>query len=171
AADGLWNSAVYYVMRDSHQFLWLCTGDGLSRFDGSRFVNYKIPAASLGQHFIYMLETHEGVYWIISDVGQLYRYDPQTTSTFGLAGGRVADSDGRLSLNAQRMLDESFSNVLFRTLFEDSSGNLWAGENHGLALIERNDETFKLQAIPLNLPPEIGTDVAISVIGEGQDGS
>src|SRR5215467_9550725 len=88
-ADGLWNSAVYYIMRDSHQFLWLCTGDGLSRFDGSRFVNYKIPAASLGQHFVYMLETHGGVNWIISDVGQLYRYDPQTTSTLGPAGGRV----------------------------------------------------------------------------------
>jgi signal transduction histidine kinase/streptogramin lyase len=170
-ADGLWNSAVYYIMRDSHQFLWLCTYDGLSRFDGSRFVNYKIPAAFPGQHFIFMLESHEGVYWIISDGGQLYRYGPQTTSTVGPVRGRVADNDGRFSLNAQRMSDESFSNVSFRTLYEDSSGNLWAGNNHGLALIERDHDTFKLQAIPLNLPPEIGTDVAISVISEGQDGS
>src|SRR5215471_10359893 len=169
-ADGLWNSAVYYIMRDSHQFLWLCTYDGLSRFDGSRFVNYKIPAAFPSQHFMYMLETHEGVYWIISDGGQLYRYDPRT-STMGPVGGRVADRDGRFSLDAERMSDESFSNASFRTLYEDSSGNLWAGDNHGLALIERNNETLKRQAVPLNLPPEIGTDVAISVISEGQDGS
>lgn len=170
-ADGLWNSAVYYIMRDSHQFLWFCTYDGLSRFDGSRFVNYKIPAASPGQHFIYILETHAGVYWIISEGGQLYRYDPQATSTVAPVRGRVADSDGRFSLDAQRMSDESFSNVSFRILYEDSSGNLWAGDNHGLALIERNNETFKLRTIPLNLPPEIGTNVAINVISQGQDGS
>src|SRR5215467_7949520 len=90
-ADGLWNSAVYSIMRDSHQFLWLSTGDGLSRFDGSRFVNYKIPAASPSQHFIYMLETHGGVYWIISAGGQLYRHDPQTTTILGPVRGRAAD--------------------------------------------------------------------------------
>src|SRR5215471_9954451 len=162
-ADGLWNSAVYYIMRDSHQFLWLCTYDGLSRFDGSRFVNYKVPAAFPGQHFIYMLETHGGIYWIISGGGQLYRYDPQAV---GPVRGRLADSDGRFSLNAQRMSDESFSNVSFRTLYEDSLGNLWAGDNHGLALIERNHETFKRQAVPLNLPREIGADAAVSVITE-----
>src|SRR5215831_3664811 len=52
-ADGLWNSAVSYIMRDSHGFLWFCTRDGLSRFDGYRFVNYKIPAAA-DPNVIYM---------------------------------------------------------------------------------------------------------------------
>jgi ligand-binding sensor domain-containing protein len=41
-ADGLWSSAISYLMCDSHGFIWLCTRDGLSRFDGYRFVNYKI---------------------------------------------------------------------------------------------------------------------------------
>ncbi len=178
-ADGLWNSAVSYIMRDSHQFLWFCTQDGLSRFDGSRFVNYKIPTAFPTQQVVYMLETHGGVYWIISGEGQLYRYDPQATLAIGPGRGRVLNSDGRVLLSAQRMTDESFSNKSFQTLYEDSSGNLWAGyeessgelRERGLALIKHNNETFKLQTIPLNLPRELAGGVSVSVISEGQDGS
>src|SRR5712691_2234450 len=102
-ADGLWNSAVYYIMRDSHHFLWFCTYDGLSRFDGSRFVNYKLPAASPTQQVSYMLETYSGVYWIISGDGRLYRYDPQAALAVDSGRGRVPDSDGRLLLSAQPM--------------------------------------------------------------------
>jgi ligand-binding sensor domain-containing protein len=42
SADGLWSGFINYVMRDSHGFIWFCTRDGLSRFDGYRFTNYKI---------------------------------------------------------------------------------------------------------------------------------
>src|SRR6516162_99053 len=76
-ADGLWNSAVSYIMRDSHGFLWFCTRDGLSRFDGYRFVNYRIPAAA-DPNVTYMLETRRGVYWIVTNSGGLYRYDPRS---------------------------------------------------------------------------------------------
>src|SRR5215203_5114671 len=42
SADGLGSSFVDYLMRDSRGFMWFCTRDGLSRFDGSSFVNYQI---------------------------------------------------------------------------------------------------------------------------------
>src|SRR2546423_1771557 len=42
SADGLGSSLVTSLMRDSRGFLWACTRDGLSRFDGSRFVTYQI---------------------------------------------------------------------------------------------------------------------------------
>lgn len=40
--DGLWSDILNYMMRDSRGFIWLCTRDGLSRFDGYRFTNYRI---------------------------------------------------------------------------------------------------------------------------------
>jgi ligand-binding sensor domain-containing protein len=39
-ADGLARDAVKCIVRDSRGFLWLCTDEGLSRFDGHTFANY-----------------------------------------------------------------------------------------------------------------------------------
>jgi hypothetical protein len=37
--DGLWSSFINHMMRDSRGFIWFCTRDGLSRFDGYGFTN------------------------------------------------------------------------------------------------------------------------------------
>src|SRR5215472_11408727 len=39
-ADGLANNHVKHIRSDSRGFLWLCTDEGLSRFDGQSFTNY-----------------------------------------------------------------------------------------------------------------------------------
>ena len=39
-ADGMLRDEVYRVKQDSRGFLWFCTADGLSRFDGYGFANY-----------------------------------------------------------------------------------------------------------------------------------
>ena len=41
-ADGLARSGVFKIVRDPRGFLWFCTYDGLSRFDGHEFVNYTV---------------------------------------------------------------------------------------------------------------------------------
>jgi ligand-binding sensor domain-containing protein len=38
--SGLPHNRVNKIYRDSKNFLWICTDDGLSRFDGHQFVNY-----------------------------------------------------------------------------------------------------------------------------------
>lgn len=75
-ADGLWSSAVNYVMRDSHGFIWLCTRDGLSRFDGYDFVNYRVNDDPASAYVNSIFETSKGVYWIITQGGSAYRFDP-----------------------------------------------------------------------------------------------
>ena len=40
ASNGLAHNRIRSVLADSRGFLWFGTADGLSRFDGSRFVNY-----------------------------------------------------------------------------------------------------------------------------------
>jgi ligand-binding sensor domain-containing protein len=168
-ADGLWSSSVYYIMRDSHQFLWFCTYDGLSRFDGSRFVNYKLPDTSPTQWVRYILETRKGVYWIISGNGQLYRYDPELTLSPKPGQAKMPDNHGRVLLNVQAVSGES----RFSTVYEDRSGNLWAGGQQGLFPIGRNNRgTFEVQTPPLelNLPKALGV-AGINVIREERDGS
>src|SRR5437879_13832755 len=41
-ADGLPNNVINKIVRDSRGFLWFCTGEGLSRFDGYSFTNYGV---------------------------------------------------------------------------------------------------------------------------------
>src|SRR5215831_9218360 len=63
-ADGLWSGFIQQIVRDSHGFIWFCTRDGLSRFDGYRFTNYKIAGGPVAQNFTFIFESHDGVYWI-----------------------------------------------------------------------------------------------------------
>ncbi len=41
-ADGLPHNSINRIVRDSRGFLWFCTGEGLSRFDGYSFINYGV---------------------------------------------------------------------------------------------------------------------------------
>jgi len=39
-ADGLPHDHINRIVQDSKGFIWLCTGEGLSRFDGYKFTTY-----------------------------------------------------------------------------------------------------------------------------------
>jgi ligand-binding sensor domain-containing protein len=69
ASDGLAHSRIRCVVPDSRGFLWFCTTEGLSRFDGSRFVNYGpeqgLPHPSVEE----FVEVGPGVYWIATFSG------------------------------------------------------------------------------------------------------
>ena|SRR5215475_9314925 len=42
-ADGLVRDEINRIVQDSHGYLWFCTAEGLSRFDGYKFTNYTTP--------------------------------------------------------------------------------------------------------------------------------
>src|SRR6185295_13810256 len=73
SADGLGSSFVDYLMRDSRGFMWFCTRDGLSRFDGSRFVTYRIGDKNSPPGIEGITETSGGVYWLTTTTG-FYRF-------------------------------------------------------------------------------------------------
>jgi ligand-binding sensor domain-containing protein len=63
-ADGLAHNVINKIVRDSRGFLWFCTEEGLSRFDGYSFTNFGmeqgLPHASVND----LLETRGGDYWM-----------------------------------------------------------------------------------------------------------
>src|SRR5689334_16765327 len=73
--DGLAHNRVKRIVQDSHGFLWFCTADGLSRFDGARFTSYRVedglPAPSVND----LLETTDGVYWVATNTVGVVRFD------------------------------------------------------------------------------------------------
>src|SRR5262249_3902184 len=75
-ADGLPNNIINKIVRDSRGFLWFCTNEGLSRFDGYAFTNYGIdqglPHATVND----FLETRSGEIWIATNGGLVF-FNPQ----------------------------------------------------------------------------------------------
>src|SRR5260370_41981147 len=78
-ADGLARDQVNWIMQDSSGFLWFCTSEGLSRFDGYTFTNYGVDQGLPSNQTYYMIEAHDGVYWIATGDG-LVRFDPQSAA-------------------------------------------------------------------------------------------
>src|SRR5262249_30494570 len=62
--DGLAHNFINKIVRDSRGFLWFCTGDGLSRFDGYTFTNYGTDQGLPHREVADLLETRSGEYWV-----------------------------------------------------------------------------------------------------------
>src|SRR5262245_41082274 len=74
SADGLGSSASFYVVRDPRGFIWLCSRDGLVRFDGYRFITYRIGNDDADPAVFSLLPTSSGSYWINLNTGTDYRF-------------------------------------------------------------------------------------------------
>jgi signal transduction histidine kinase/ligand-binding sensor domain-containing protein len=110
-ADGLARDFVLCIEQDSHGFLWFCTAEGLSRFDGYRFTSYRVEQGLPANFVTDFLETRHGSYWIATE-GGLARYDP--------AG--PPPRFHRVALPG---------NAVPSVLYEDRAGAVWCGASTG----------------------------------------
>ncbi|MBW4888529.1 response regulator [Mucilaginibacter sp. HMF5004] len=86
AEDGLSHEKVTSILKDKAGFIWFGTWDGVNRFDGHTFVNYKSYAgdnSNLRNNRIFALtEDHAGYLWILTDERQVYRFDKKNGHFF-----------------------------------------------------------------------------------------
>src|SRR5215216_4597816 len=68
-ADGLARDGIYKIVSDPRGFLWFCTYDGLSRFDGYEFVNYSVAQGLPHRLVSDLLITRSGEYWVATSAG------------------------------------------------------------------------------------------------------
>jgi ligand-binding sensor domain-containing protein len=74
-ADGLARDQINRIVQDSKGFLWFCTTEGLSRFDGYKFTNYGTEQGLAGRVVNDFLESRTGLYWVATNQG-LCRFIP-----------------------------------------------------------------------------------------------
>src|SRR5260370_31179318 len=67
--DGLVRNWIKRIRRASRGYLWLCTVDGMSIFDGSRFKNFTTSDGLPSRLVNDVLETHDGEYFIATNAG------------------------------------------------------------------------------------------------------
>jgi signal transduction histidine kinase/ligand-binding sensor domain-containing protein len=165
--DGLWSDILNYMMRDSRGFIWFCTRDGLSRFDGYRFINYRIGDDRSSQNFTYMYESRDGIFWIALGDGRFYRYDPRTPiAATPPAQTNQPNNDSRVSLPAELVS----SNFLLTGMIQDRNGHLWA-VGPGLFLVEETAGHVSRSEVDLHLPQRWKPSFVASKLAEGSDGS
>lgn len=158
SADGLGSSFINYLMRDSRGFLWVCTRDGLSRFDGSSFVTYQVGDGNAPPGIEQIIETSKGIYWIVT-TGGLYRFDPNAPLT-----AHESNRGDRPTLNAQFVSDSR------GLLYKDRSGSLWLAGSGLHRVIERDGKPI-FESVALNLPGNLSQAFYINNLCEAQDGS
>lgn len=120
--DGLANNVVNRIVRDSHGYLWICTREGLSRFDGYSFTTYGLVDGLPGAGINDLIETNEGGYWIATNRG-LVRFDP--------LGTRRAPKGARPMFTTFLPEADPQTHDVWR-LLQDRAGTIWVGTAVGL---------------------------------------
>ncbi|HEV7902830.1 MAG TPA: two-component regulator propeller domain-containing protein, partial [Pyrinomonadaceae bacterium] len=167
SADGLGQNRVKRIVRDSRGFLWFCTADGLSRFDGYRFTTYDtsqgLPYPSIND----LLETRAGVYWLASNGGGVFRFN-LSEGAHAVAGGVASNGQteqARSRFTVYKLGDTPRTNRPNR-LFEDAAGRLWAGTDDGVYVLDESAGMKAFQRVEFETG---GKDTVIPVWAFAED--
>ena len=157
-ADGLPRDLVQRIVRDSHGFLWFCTGDGLSRFNGYEFTNYGVEHGLPHPFINDLLETRRGVYWIATNGGGVARFNPSAL--------RNEQPQTRNLFTVYPVGDEPTTNRV-NVLYEDRAGQVWAGTDDGLFCLDETGGQVSFRRVSLNLQK----DIPVRDVVEDREGS
>ncbi len=140
-ADGLRRDNVSRIRQDSRGFLWFCTGEGLSRFDGVGMTNFTVADGLPSRITNDFLETENGTIYIATAKG-LARLNPN--------GLRGSPETPLFTI----FLPENPKAEKIQVLYEDRNNQIWVGTSDGLyKLIESGSRTvFEAAALGEPLP-------------------
>lgn len=132
AEDGLPQHTIMSIMQDRKGYMWFSTWNGLSKFDGYNFHNYKIQQGDLyhmrTNRIDYICEDKYGFIWTLPYDREVQRFDPRTEKFMGL-----------------RSLSQ-YKDLTFFTkqIITTPSGKVWlTSDNMGCICIE--DSIFSVQ--------------------------
>ncbi len=120
--DGLPTNVIAAVAQDEHQFIWVGTGNGLSRYDGYHFRVFRKgdKANTIPSNQISCLVSDDGFIW----VGTWNGLCKINTTTLAVT---------RVDLGAHRIV---------RALFKDKDDILWIGTATALLRYDKKDNNF-----------------------------
>ncbi|MGO4879744.1 MAG: two-component regulator propeller domain-containing protein [Bryobacteraceae bacterium] len=134
-ADGLAGNTIDRIVTDSHGFLWFCTREGLSRFDGYQFQNFG-QAQGLPPDTSDLLEAADGDYWIATANGVARFHPASPNPEFKVYRGSNPESR------------------VVNALAADPAGGIWAGTRVGLYHLDRTADDWQLRLVDIGLPSQ-----------------
>jgi PAS domain S-box-containing protein len=159
--DGLSQNTVFALLQDHQGFLWVATQDGLDRYDGYTFTEFKNDpqdANSLSlSSVISLYEDRQGMLWVGTWGGGLNRYDPRS---------------GQFTRYQNHPDDpSSLSHDIVTAIQEDRQGRLWIGTcGGGLDLLDRQTGKFtRFQNDPHD-PDSLSSDNVATIFEDATGG-
>jgi streptogramin lyase len=145
-ADGLPNNIINRIVRDSRGFLWFCTSEGLSRFDGYSFTNYGVDQGLPHAIVNDFLETSKGELWIATNVGLVF-FNPRGQATARVVLANQTSGPPPMFTVVVPADDDQARAV--NVLYEDRSGTIWCGTMKHLYRLQRFDNRFSLLSVDM----------------------
>jgi len=162
-ADGLPRDHINRIVQDSKGFLWFCTTEGLSRFDGYKFTNYGTEQGLASRQVTDFLETRSGTYWAATDRG-LCRFNPDPLPPAG------PESPPQRFVIYYPREDAAARSV--NVICEDHAGTIWCGTSAGLFRLDQvgGDPVFSF--VDIILPAGLEEDkLSVNAAIEDRGGS
>lgn len=144
--NGLSSNTINAIIQDHTGLIWFGTADGLNKYDGTNVTVYthndKDSTSISGNDINAILEDKSGRLWVGTGGGGLSYYDARH-NTFTSFKGDWAHTKNYLPV--------------IKTLYQDRSGNIWAGSYGDFRIINPNNgkvtrfDVNKLLSSPVNI--------------------
>ena len=160
------------LFQDARGFIWLGTNRGLFRFDGTAYKHFTATDSLSDNHITALAEDSLGRIWMGHRNGMLSWLENGIVHSFetreGPAVEPVSDilfdrngilwfstlNDGLYYYSHERLYrideDEGLPDLFIYDLYEDPSGNIWAGTDAGIAVCSIAGEEVKINVIDSN---------------------
>lgn len=136
--QGLPQSMVNHVVQDSLGFIWFGTGDGLARFDGTRFIEFKhdvLDTTTLGNNAIWGIVPIANGDLLVGTGEGLDRYDARSGRFLHVRTGVVPDGSWRpVHAEARRTLFYSPLSSTFLWVEAEGTRSIPSGHRPSYAL-------------------------------------
>jgi signal transduction histidine kinase/ligand-binding sensor domain-containing protein/DNA-binding response OmpR family regulator len=123
--EGLSQSHVSAIIKDSRGFMWFGTEDGLNKYDGYKFTHYKHDQSNqttiIDNYILAIMEDGARNLWVGTESG-LDRFDRATNTFIHYSNGLT---------------------FAVRSIFLDNKNGMWLGTSKGLYLFNAANGTFK----------------------------
>ena len=145
-ADGLGHNTINKIVRDSRGFLWFCTNEGLSRFDGYSFTNYDTNDGLPHRVVNDFLQTRDGELWFGTN-GGLVHFNPRGVPNS--QDSKVSNANQRFTVILPESDDRNAKAI--SVLLQGRDGTIWCGTLHGLYRLDSTDGRFVLHPVDLKM--------------------
>jgi signal transduction histidine kinase/ligand-binding sensor domain-containing protein len=144
--EGLGSSFIGHIFQDSHGYLWVCTRDGLSRFDGYSLKTYKTSDGLPSPTVSSILEDDDGTFWVTINGGGVCKFDPA-----GKSSPRSGNQNS--SLFTTYLLGNTELSNRANIVYKDRQGSILVGTDEGLFRLDREAERERFKPVPLGTDP------------------
>ena len=147
-SDGLARDSVHCIITDKDSFLWFATGEGISRFDGYEFTNYRVTDGLPDRDVRSIVQSRDSSFLIATGKGAA-RFNPD--------GQSVA---GRFTVYPlpQGTKTQSVEAVL------EADAAVWIGTDAGLFVVRKS--TVEAFPLPSNMPAPVVTSLSLDAGGD-----